>query len=100
MNPSGPSGSVIAAGVVAILASLATILIAVAAIAGMSLMPPAGASPQIPPFFRSTFVSTMAFFAGLAIFCIFTSVGGLHFKNWARDSLLVFGCVMASFSRL
>src|SRR6266403_680266 len=100
MKPSGPSSSVVAAGVVGILVSLVTILISVAGIAGMSLMPQAGASPQIPPFVRSTVVATMVFFAGLAIFGIFTSVGVLHLKNWARVSMLIWGAVMAAFSGL
>src|SRR6266478_2117483 len=100
MKPSGPSGSVIAAGVVAILASLVTILIAVAAIAGVSLMPPAGSSPPIPQSVKSTAVAMMVFLAGLAIFGIFTSVGVLHLKNWARVSILIWGAVMAAFSGL
>jgi len=100
MKPSGPSGSVIAAGVVAILVSLVTILIAVAAIAGLSLMPPASSSPPLPQSVKSTAVAMMVFLAGLAIFGIFTSVGVLHLKNWARVSMLIWGAVMAAFSGL
>jgi hypothetical protein len=100
MNRSGPSSSVIAAGVVGILVSLVTILLAVAAIAGMSLMPPASASPPMPPFVKSTAVAIMIFLAGLAIFGIFTSVGVLHLKNWARVSMLIWGGVMAAFCGL
>src|SRR6266403_6331199 len=100
MRPSGPSGSVIAAGVVAILVSLVTILIAVAAIAGMSLMPPASSSPPLPQSVKSTAVVMMVFLAGLAIFGIFTSVGVLHLRNWARVSMLIWGAVMAAFSGL
>jgi hypothetical protein len=100
MNRSGPSSSVVAAGVVGILASLFTILIAVAAIAGMSLMPPASASPPMPPFVKSTAVAMMVFLAGLAIFGIFTSVSVLHLKNWARVSMLIWGGVMAAFCGL
>jgi len=70
------------------------------AIAGMSLMPPASASPQIPPFVKSTVVAMMVFLAGLAIFGIFTSVGVLHLKNWARVPMLIWGAVMAAFSGL
>src|SRR6267143_1686284 len=100
MKPSGPSGWVIAAGVVAILASLVTILIAVAAIAGISLMPPASSSPPLPQSVKSTAVAMMVFLAGLAIFGIFTSVGVLHLKNRARVSMLIWGAVMAAFSGL
>jgi hypothetical protein len=100
MNPSGPSSSVVAAGVVGILASLVAILIAVAAIVGMSLMPPANATPPMPPFVKSTAVAIMVLFAGLAIFGIFTSVGVLHLRNWARISMLIWGGVMAAFCGL
>ena len=100
MKPSGASSSVIAAGVVGILASLVTILIAVAAIAGMSLMPPAGAAPPMPPFIKSTVVAMMEFLGGLAIFGIFTSIGVLHLRNWARVSMLIWGGVMAAFCGL
>src|SRR5258708_14958778 len=94
MKASGAASSVVAAGVVGILVSLVTILISVAGIAGMSLMPQAGASPQIPPVFRSTVVATMVFFAGLAIFGIFTSVGVLHLKKWARVSMMIWAFVI------
>ncbi len=100
MNPSGPSSSVVAARVVGILASLIAILIAVAAIAGMSLMPPESASPPMPPFVKSTAVVMMVLFAGLAIFGIFTSVGVLHLRKWARVSMLIWGGVMAAFCGL
>src|SRR5712664_1068305 len=97
MNPSGPSNSVVAAGVVGILASLVAILIAVAAIAGMSMLPPANNSAAIPPFAKSMAIAMLALLAGLAIFGIFTSVGVLHLKKWARLSMLVWGAVMAAF---
>jgi hypothetical protein len=97
MNSSGPSSSIIAAGVVGILASLFGILIAVAAIAGMSMIPQAPGSPEIPPNVKSIAVAMMFVFAGLAVFGIFTSVGVLRLKKWARISMLVWGGVMAAF---
>jgi len=100
MNPSGPSSSVVAAGVVGILASLITILIAALAIFGFSLMPPESASPALPPFAKSMAVAMMFLLAGLAIFGLFTSVGVLHLKNWARISILVWGGVMVAFCGL
>src|SRR5882724_1478487 len=100
MNPSGPSSSIIAAGVVGILASLFAILIAVAAIAGMGMLPQASGSPEIPPNVKSMAVAMMVVFAGLAGFGIFTSVGVLHLKNWARITMLVWGGVMATFCAL
>jgi hypothetical protein len=100
MNPSGPSSSVVAAGVVGILASLITILIVVLAVVGLNLMPTEGATQPLPPFAKSMAVMMMLFLAGLAIFGLFTSVGVLHLKKWARISMLVWGGVMAAFSGL
>jgi hypothetical protein len=100
MNPSGRSSSVVAAGVIGILASLLAILIAVAAIVGLSMMPPGNAAPAIPAFAKSVVVAMMVVFAGLAIFGIFTSVGVLQLKNWARISILIWGGVMAVFCGL
>jgi len=96
MKPSGPSSAVVAAAIVGILVSLFTILIAVATIAGMSMMPPNNSS-AIPPLAKQLAVATMGLFGGLAIFGIFTSVGVLRLKKWARVSMLVWGGVMAAF---
>ena len=97
MKPSGPSSSVVAAGVVGILFSLVTVLLAVVGIAGMSMMPATNGSPAFPPFVKSTVVAAMIFQVALAIFGIFTGVGVLHMKKWARVTMLVWGGVMAAF---
>ena len=73
---------------------------AAAAIAGISLMPQESASPPMPPFVKSTAVAILLFLAVLAIFGIFTSVGVLHLKKWARVSMLIWGGVMAAFCGL
>jgi hypothetical protein len=96
MKPPGPSSAVVAAGIVGILVSLFIILIAVATIAGMSMMPPDN-SASIPPFTKRLAVAMMGLFGGLAIFGIFTSVGVLRLKKWARVSMLIWGGVMAAF---
>lgn len=96
MKPSGPSRSVLAAGIIGILVGLFTILIAVASIAGM-FMVPADNSPAIPPFSKPLAIAMMLLFGGLAIFGIFTSVGVFRLKKWARVSMLVWGGVMAAF---
>jgi len=100
MKASGPSSSVVAAAIVGILASLFAILIAVAAIAGMNMMPPANGSPAIPPFAKPIAIAMMGLFAGLAIFGIFSSVGVLRLKKWARVSMLIWGGVMVAFCGL
>jgi hypothetical protein len=96
MKPSGPSSAVVAAGIIGILVSLFTILIAVASIAGMSMVPPNNAA-AIPPLVKPLVIVMMVLFGGLAIFGIFTSVGVLRLKKWARVSMLVWGGVMAAF---
>jgi hypothetical protein len=97
MKPSSPSTAVVAAGIVGILVGLFTILIAVATIGGMFMLPP-GNPAAIPPFARSWVIVMMGLFAALAIFGIFTGVGVLRLKKWARVSMLVWGGVMAAFS--
>src|SRR5580704_6313132 len=99
MKSSGPSSSVIAAGVVGILVSLFTILIAVASIAGMFMLPPSS-SAAIPPFSKPLAIAMMGLLSGLAIFGIFTSAGVLRLKKWARVSMLVWGGVMVAFCGL
>jgi hypothetical protein len=96
MKPSGPSSSIVAAAIVGILVSLFAILTAVASVAGMSLMPPNN-SAAIPPFAKSLAIVMLGVFAGLAIFGIFTSVGVLRLKKWARVSMLIWGGVMVAF---
>jgi hypothetical protein len=100
MKASGPSSSVVAAAIVGILAGLFSILIAVAAIAGMSMMPPANGSPAIPQFAKPMAIAMMGVFAGLAIFGIFTSTGVLRLRKWARVSMLIWGGVMVAFCGL
>jgi hypothetical protein len=100
MNPSVRSGSVVAAGVVGILAALFAILTAVAGIVGLSTISPAGGAAAIPPFAKSIGVAMLIVFGALAIFGIFTGVGVLNLKNWARISILIWGGVMAVFCGL
>jgi len=66
----------------------------------MGMLPQASGSPEIPPNVKSMAVAMMVVFAGLASFGIFTSVGVLHLKNWARITMLVWGGVMAAFCAL
>lgn len=75
---------------------------ALAAIAFLTV-PISQAAPQFPSFARNLAVGSMALFAGLAVFGVFTSIGVLRLKNWARISMLVWsgiaaaicGCVLA-----
>lgn len=98
-----PTASVTAAGVVALIVSVLVLLgTALAAIAFLTV-PISQAAPQFPSFARNLAVGSMALFAGLAVFGVFTGIGVLRLKNWARISMLVWsgiaaaicGCVLA-----
>lgn len=89
MNPSQMSGSVIAAGVVAILGSCLAILGCAFALLGTMLLPSTPADNQLPPIFKAITVALTVFFLAIAIFGIFTGVGILRRKNWARISAMV-----------
>jgi hypothetical protein len=58
--------------------------------------PASQTGPQFPSFVRNLTVGGIAFFAGLAIFGIFTGVGVLRLKNWARISALVWSGITAA----
>jgi len=97
MQPSGPSSSVVAAAIIGILISLFAILGTVGAIVGLTMIPQAGTT-AIPPFARSMVAAIVSLSAGLAIFGVFTCIGLLRLKKWARISMLVWGGVMAAIS--
>lgn len=97
MNTSGPSSSVIAAAIAGLLISLFTILGMLGAMAGLTMLPQAGAT-AIPLPARSLLIAIMGLITGVAIFGVFTGVGVLRLKKWARVSILVWGGVMAAFS--
>ena len=99
MNASGPSSSVVAAAIAGLLISLFTILGMLGAMAGLTMLPPAGAA-AVPLPARSLLIAIMGLITGVAIFGVFTCVGVLRLKKWARVSMLVWGGVMAAFSGL
>jgi hypothetical protein len=88
---------VTASGVVAILGSIFTVLLAVGAIASLFLQT---TQPQ-PPNARSGIIAGAAMFAVLAGLGIWTSVGLFRLRPWARVSILIFagflaaGCIFA-----
>jgi hypothetical protein len=59
-------------------------------------LPNSQAGPPLPSLARAMAEGTMAFFFGLAILGIFTGVGVLRLKNWARISVLVWSGVTAT----
>jgi predicted membrane channel-forming protein YqfA (hemolysin III family) len=97
MSPSNPSSSIVAAAIAGILISLFTILGTLSGIVGLTMLPPSSAM-AIPPPARSMLLVIMGLLAGLAIFGVFTCIGVLRLKKWARLSILIWGGVMAAFS--
>jgi hypothetical protein len=97
MSPSSPSSSVVAAAIAGILISLFTMLGALGAMVGLTIVPPSSAM-AIPPPARSMLLVIMGLLAGLTIFGVFSCIALLRLKKWARVSMLIWGGVMAAFS--
>jgi hypothetical protein len=95
MKTSGPSTPVVAAAIVGILTSLFTILGTVGAIAGLAMITQTNAT-AIPPSARSILMVILSLASGLAVFGIFTCIGVLRLKKWARISMLIWGGVIAA----
>jgi len=96
MSPSSPSSSIVAAAIAGILISLFTMLGTLGAMVGLTMAPTSAMA--IPPPARSMLLVIMGLLAGLAIFGVFTCIGVLRLKKWARLSILIWGGVMAAFS--
>jgi hypothetical protein len=97
MSPASPSSSVVAAAIAGILISLFTMLGALGAMVGLTIVPPSSAM-AIPPPARSMLLVIMGLLAGLTIFGVFSCIALLRLKKWARVSMLIWGGVMAAFS--
>jgi hypothetical protein len=95
-----PSASVMAAGIVAIAGSLLVLLGAAMGLMGMLMVPMTRANPALPPFALAIAEGTVAFIMALGIFGVFSGVGLLRLKNWARISTLVWAGITVAFSTL
>jgi hypothetical protein len=58
-------------------------------------LPTSQAGPALPSFVRKVAAGTMAFFAVVAVLGLFTGIGVLRLKNWARISALVWSGITA-----
>lgn len=90
MSPSRPSGSVVAAGIVAIVGSCLAILGCGLGLIGTTMLPttsPNGA--ELPSTVKAMAAAVMFFFLAIAVFGVFTGAGILRLKNWARISAMV-----------
>ena len=92
----GPTASVTAAGVVAIVGSVLVLVATAFGFFAVLTLLKSQAGPALPSLARATAEGTMVFFFGLAILGIFTGVGVLRLKNWARISVLVWSGVTAA----
>jgi hypothetical protein len=82
-------GSVTAVGIVAILSSAIVLLGALLTAAAIVFIPVPSNGPALPDSLRYVTAGIMVFVVGLAVFGVFTGVGLLRLKNWARISALI-----------
>jgi hypothetical protein len=97
MPSSRPSGSVIAAGIVAIVGSSLVVLGQCFALFGLFLVKTLPASQNLPAPMKTITFAVLFFFIAIAIFGIFTGIGILRLRNWARISALVWAGVTVFF---
>lgn len=95
-----PSAAVIASGVVAIVGSVLVLLGAAMGLMGILMAPLSRANPQLPPFARAIAEGTVALILALGIFGVFSGIGLLRLKNWARISTLVWAGITVVISAL
>jgi hypothetical protein len=94
------SAAVTAAGVVAIIGSVLTALGVLLGLFGLFIAPALPNAPQSPLPLRTLTMSMMFVFLGVAIGGVFTGVGLLRLKDWARISVLVWAGITAPISML
>jgi hypothetical protein len=99
-NSKGPSAPVTAAGIIAIVGSVLTVLGVLTGLAGLLILPRLPQQPATPAFARTIAVAMMIFFLAVAVFGIFTGVGLLRLRNWARISALVWAGISVPLSGL
>ncbi|HEY4979470.1 MAG TPA: hypothetical protein VII25_09920 [Candidatus Acidoferrum sp.] len=97
MNSPKASASIIAAGILAILGSLLAMLSMAVALMGLYLTP---AQRDVPAFASSAAAVMFGFLFFVALFGVFTGIGLLRLKNWARISALIWAGVTVFFSSL
>jgi hypothetical protein len=96
-SPSKLSASVIAAAVVAILASILLVVVCSIAFVGMLLIKLPGTASALPPSVRTFGLATQGFMICLSLFGVATGIGLLYLRKWARISILIWGGFCAFF---
>jgi hypothetical protein len=90
------STAITVAGVVAIICSVLVLLGTALGFWAVMSLPDAQNGPAMPAEARAMGEGAMIFFFGMAIFGLFTGVGVLHLKNWARISILIWSGIAAA----
>jgi len=85
-----PSVAVLISGILAILGSAFAILGIAFTLVTLYLIPLPATAPVTPSFVKSIATLSMLIFLGIAVFGVFTGVGVIRLKNWARISILIF----------
>jgi hypothetical protein len=85
-----PSVAVLVSGILAILGSAFAILVSAFTLAALYLIPLPPTAPVTPSYVRSIASVSMLIFLGIAVFGIFTGIGLIRLRNWARISILIF----------
>jgi hypothetical protein len=97
-NPKRPSAAVTAAGIIAIVGSAFSVFGALLGLVATLIAPLLSARSPTPAFAQTIAVATMIFFLAVAVFGIFTGVGLLRLRNWARISALVWAGISVPMS--
>lgn len=90
MSTSKPSVAVLISGILAILGSAFAILGNAFTLVALYLIPLPATAPVTPSFVKSIATVSMLIFLGIAVFGVFTGIGVIGLKNWARISILIF----------
>jgi hypothetical protein len=85
-----PSVAVLISGILAILGSAFAILAIAFSLMALYLLPLPATAPVMPSYVKSIGTVSMLIFLGIAVFGVFTGIGLIRLRNWARISVLIF----------
>jgi hypothetical protein len=91
---------VIAAGVVAILAAVLSLLCLSLAFFVAILSPLPRGTVEIPPPVRTAMLAMYAIMMAVSVFGVFTGIGLIRLRNWARISVLIWGGLCVFFGAI
>jgi hypothetical protein len=99
-NQAKPSAAVTAAAILAIIGSVLAVLGTAMGAVGLLLLSHLPQGPAIPVGVLPMAAAMMISFLALAVFGIFTGIGLLRLRNWARTSALVWAGISVPISAL